>query len=93
MLIILLKNMERGNEVKKKALKYDIFTRIPDSIFKFDFSTGEFLLPIIHSKKTPLLLLKKLFDGKSSFLLKSVNVEKMEKKFYVLVVKGKKQNN
>jgi len=79
--------------MKNASLKYNNFIRVLDSIYNYNFSTGEFLLPIIHSKKTPLLLLKKLFDGKSSFLFKSVNVEKMGKKFYVLVVKGKKQEN
>jgi len=77
--------------MKKASLKYNDFIRVLDSIYNYNFSTGEFLLPISNSKKTRLMLLKKLFDGKSSFLLKSVNVERMGKKFFVLVVKGKKQ--
>jgi len=76
--------------MKHKVLDSKELTRIVNKICKYDWTSGEFLLPIIGSKKATLNSLKKIFDG-ASFLLKSVNIEKIENDFYVLTVKGKKQ--
>lgn len=66
------------------------FSRPISKICKYDSSKGEFLLPILNTKKKPLNLLKRIFDG-TSFFLKSVNIVKLENNMFVLVIKGKKQ--
>jgi hypothetical protein len=76
--------------MKHKAINSKELTQILNKICEYDSITGEFLLPIISSKKAPLNLLKKVFDG-TSFLLKSVDLEKIGNNGYVLVVKGKRQ--
>ncbi|MBI3583081.1 MAG: hypothetical protein HY096_03915 [Nitrospinae bacterium] len=77
-------------KIQNKFLKSKDFTRLLNGIYKYNSSDAEFLMPILSSKKSPLNLLKKLFNG-ISFLLKSVNMEKIGDNCYVLVVKGKKQ--
>jgi hypothetical protein len=76
--------------MKHEVLDSKKLTRIVNKVCEYDSSTGEFLLPVIGSKKATLNSLKKIFDG-TSFLLKSVNIEKIEENFYMLLVKGKKQ--
>lgn len=77
-------------KIQNKFLKSKDFTRLLNDIYKYNSPDEEFLMPIFSSKKSPLNLLKKLFNG-TSFLLKSVNMEKIGDNCYVLVVKGKKQ--
>lgn len=77
--------------MERKALSLDELTRSLKEICDYNNSTGEFLLPIIYFKKDPLNSLMKLFDGKS-ILLKALNILKVGKQFYILVVKGKKQS-
>jgi len=76
--------------MKDKVLNLKNFNRLISKICKYDSSKGEFLLPVLNTKKKPLNLLKKIFDG-TSFFLKSVNIVKLENNMYVLVIKGKKQ--
>ena len=76
--------------MKDKVLNLKNFNRLISKICKYDSSKGEFLLPVLNTKKKPLNLLKKIFDG-TSFFLKSVNIVKLENNMYVLVIKGRKQ--
>jgi hypothetical protein len=55
--------------MRHEVLDSKELTRMVNRVCKYDHSTEEFLLPIIGSKKARLILLKKIFDGKS-FLLK-----------------------
>ena len=74
--------------MQRKASKSDELARVLKGVC-YKGSTGEFLLPIIDRKKGTLNSLKKVFDG-ASFLLKSLNILKVEKNLYLLVIKGKK---
>jgi len=77
--------------MQKKVLDSAELTQVLKGICGYNSSSGEFLLPIIYFKKTPLDSLKKLFDG-TGFLLKSLNIMKVGNRFHILVVKGKKQS-
>lgn len=73
--------------MKNKVSNLKNFNQLISKICKYDSSKGEFLLPVLNTKKKPLNLLKKIFDVTSSFL-KSVNIVKLEDNMYVIVIKS-----
>ena len=77
--------------MQRKVSRSDELARVLKGVCTYNKSSGEFLLPIIDRKKGTLNSLRKMFDG-ASFLFKSLNLVKVEDKFHVLVVKGKKEN-
>jgi hypothetical protein len=76
--------------MRKMTLSAKELTRLVSKYCKYDSSAGEFLLPVVNAKRTPLYSLKKLFDGRN-FSLKAIDLEKVESVGYILVIKGKKQ--
>lgn len=77
--------------MQNKALKLKEVSQLLNKISAYDSSNGEFLLPIINTKKSPLKAMKKMFDG-TSFMLKAVDIEKVADKCYMLVLKGKRHD-
>jgi len=51
--------------MKNKVSNFKNLNRSISKICNYESSKGELLLPIINTKKTPLKLLKKIFDGTS----------------------------
>jgi hypothetical protein len=92
-----LNNVEEGFrketiKMQNKALKLKEVNQLLNKISIYDSSTGEFLLPIINTPKSLLKAIKKMFDG-TSFMLNTVNMEKVADNCYMLVLKGKKHDS